>query len=45
MAQITVTSDTLIVEITGMDRLWALTSRLEVPIRCVRAVSARGAAG
>jgi len=32
MAQIELTPDTLIVHITGIDRLWALKSHLDIPL-------------
>jgi hypothetical protein len=40
MAQVSIHADTLIVEIEGMDRLWALKSRLEIPLANVRGVTA-----
>jgi hypothetical protein len=36
MAQVHVDGDNLIVEIEGLDKLWALKSRLEIPLSNVR---------
>jgi hypothetical protein len=40
MAQIRIDGDTLVVEIEGLDKLWALTSRLEIPLGSVRGATA-----
>ncbi len=32
MAQLELTATTLIVQVRGMDKVWALTSRLEIPL-------------
>ena len=39
MAQIEITAKTLIVHITGADRLWALKSHLEIPLEHVTGAS------
>ncbi|MBN3928864.1 hypothetical protein IQ279_04270 [Streptomyces verrucosisporus] len=36
MARVTVADDTLTVEVEGLDKLWALRSRLEIPLANVR---------
>ncbi|MBM7491271.1 hypothetical protein JOD64_002493 [Micromonospora luteifusca] len=36
MAQVSIHRDTLVVEIEGLDKLWALKSRLEIPMVNVR---------
>jgi hypothetical protein len=36
MATVDIDGDTLVVEIEGLDRLWALRSRLEIPLANVR---------
>ncbi len=36
MARVTVTDDTLTVEVKGLDKLWAFKSRLEIPLANVR---------
>jgi hypothetical protein len=36
MAQITVEGDTLVVNVEGLDKLWALKSRLDIPLANVR---------
>jgi len=36
MAQVSISGDTLVVEIEGLNKLWALKSRLEIPLRNVR---------
>lgn len=36
MAVVSIDGDTLVVEIEGMDKLWALKSRLEIPLANVR---------
>ena len=38
-ASITLTPDTLIIDIEGTDKLWALKSRLQVPLANVAAVA------
>ncbi|GIF19148.1 hypothetical protein BJ973_006195 [Actinoplanes tereljensis] len=40
MAQIKIDGDQLIVEIEGWDKLWALKSRLEIPLANVRGATA-----
>ncbi|MEU4243166.1 hypothetical protein [Actinoplanes sp. NPDC026619] len=40
MAQINIDGDNLIVEIEGWDKLWALKSRLEIPLANVRGATA-----
>ncbi|MFC4149858.1 hypothetical protein ACFO0M_26710 [Micromonospora mangrovi] len=40
MATAHIDNDTLIVEIEGLDRLWTLKSRLEIPLRNVRGATA-----
>ncbi|MEV4199767.1 hypothetical protein [Micromonospora globbae] len=40
MAKVRVDNDRLIVEIEGLDKLWALRSRLEVPLLNVRGITA-----
>jgi hypothetical protein len=40
MARVTLDGDNLVVEIEGMDKLWALKSRLIVPLDKVRGVTA-----
>lgn len=40
MAQITVHEDELVVDVEGMDRLWALRSRLTIPLAHVRGATA-----
>lgn len=36
MANVSVTGDTLVVELEGLDKLWAFRSRIEIPLRNVR---------
>jgi hypothetical protein len=36
MARVTIEDNTLIIEIEGLDKLWALKSRLDIPITNVR---------
>ncbi|MGW4896654.1 hypothetical protein ACWEQL_31015 [Kitasatospora sp. NPDC004240] len=36
MASVSVTDSTLVVEIEGLDRLWAVKSRIEIPLGNVR---------
>ncbi|GHH63399.1 hypothetical protein ACFXKJ_13660 [Kitasatospora indigofera] len=36
MARVSVTDGTLVVEVEGIDKLWALKSRLEIPLANVR---------
>ncbi|MCP3819921.1 hypothetical protein NLX86_18005 [Streptomyces sp. A3M-1-3] len=36
MARVTIENDTLAVEIEGLDKLWALRSRLDIPLANVR---------
>ncbi len=36
MARVTVENDTLVVEVEGLDKLWALRSRLAIPLANVR---------
>jgi hypothetical protein len=40
MAQVSITGDDLIVDVEGLDKLWALKSRLTVPLANVRGVTA-----
>ncbi|NUW30013.1 hypothetical protein HTZ77_00990 [Nonomuraea sp. SMC257] len=40
MAQISIDGDTLVVEIEGLDKLWALKSRLAIPLANVRGATA-----
>jgi len=40
MAQVTIRDTTLVVEIEGLDKLWALKSRLEIPLANVRGATA-----
>lgn len=40
MATVTIDGDTLVVEIEGMDKLWALKSRLTIPLDKVRGATA-----
>jgi len=40
MALVNIVDDDLVVVIEGLDKLWALTSRLVVPLRCVRGATA-----
>ncbi|KQV04684.1 MULTISPECIES: hypothetical protein [unclassified Kitasatospora] len=40
MAHVSVTGDTLTVEVEGLDRLWALKSRIEIPLRNIRGATA-----
>ncbi|MEV6970886.1 hypothetical protein AB0M47_37875 [Hamadaea sp. NPDC051192] len=40
MAQVSVDAGNLVVEIEGMDKLWALKSRLEIPLANVRGATA-----
>ncbi|MCP9956454.1 MULTISPECIES: hypothetical protein [Streptomyces] len=40
MADIRIAGDTLIVEMEGLDKLWALKSRLEIPLANVRGATA-----
>lgn len=40
MAHVRVENDTLVIEIQGLDKLWALKSRLEVPLSHVRGATA-----
>ncbi len=40
MAQVRIDGDTLVVEIKGLDKLWALKSRLEIPLVNVRGATA-----
>jgi hypothetical protein len=40
MAQVSIDGDTLIVEIEGLDKLWALKSRLAIPLANVRGATA-----
>lgn len=36
MARVNIDGDTLVVEMEGLDKLWALKSRLEIPLENVR---------
>ncbi|GAA3376066.1 hypothetical protein GCM10020367_46300 [Streptomyces sannanensis] len=36
MARVTIENDVLTVEVQGLDKVWALKSRLEIPLRNVR---------
>lgn len=40
MAIVSIDGDNLVVQIQGMDKLWALTSRLVIPLSSVRGVTA-----
>jgi hypothetical protein len=40
MAQVRIDRDTLVVEVEGLDKLWALKSRLEIPLVSVRGATA-----
>jgi hypothetical protein len=40
MAQVTIAGDDLIVDVEGLDKLWALKSRLTVPLGNVRGATA-----
>lgn len=40
MAQVDINGETLVVEIEGWDKLWALKSRLEIPLANVRGATA-----
>jgi hypothetical protein len=40
MATVSIDNDTLVVEIEGLDKLWALKSRLEIPLANVRGATA-----
>lgn len=40
MAQVRIDGETLIVEMEGLDKLWALKSRLELPLANVRGATA-----
>lgn len=40
MAQVRIDGDALVVEIEGLDKLWALKSRLEIPLVNVRGATA-----
>ncbi|GAA5016455.1 hypothetical protein [Kitasatospora paranensis] len=40
MARLSVADGTLIVEVEGLDKLWALRSRLEIPLANVRGATA-----
>jgi hypothetical protein len=40
MADVRIDSDNLIIEMEGLDKLWALKSRLEIPLRNVRGATA-----
>ena len=40
MAKVTLDDENLIVEMQGLDKLWALKSRLEIPLRNVRGATA-----
>lgn len=40
MAEVRIDKDTLVVEIEGLDKLWALKSRLEIPLCNVRGATA-----
>lgn len=40
MAQVTIAGDDLIVDVQGLDKLWALKSRLTVPLANVRGATA-----
>ena len=42
MVQISVNGDTLTVEVLGWSKLWCLKSRLDVPLGCIRQVTADG---
>ncbi|HEV3113550.1 MAG TPA: hypothetical protein VGY99_23950 [Candidatus Binataceae bacterium] len=43
MVEISVDGVTLVVEVLGWSKLWCLKSRLDIPLRCVRQVTANGA--
>ncbi|MFE6872452.1 hypothetical protein ACFVFS_38650 [Kitasatospora sp. NPDC057692] len=36
MARVSITDQTLVVELEGLDRLWAIRSRIEIPLTNVR---------
>ncbi|MEO3779223.1 hypothetical protein ABGB16_20730 [Micromonospora sp. B11E3] len=40
MAKVYIDNDTLVIEIEGLDKLWALKSRLEIPLPNVRGATA-----
>jgi hypothetical protein len=40
MAQVSIDGDTLVIEMEGLDKLWALKSRLAVPLANVRGATA-----
>jgi hypothetical protein len=40
MVQITIENDTLIMEVEGLDKMWSLKSRLEIPLKHVSGVRA-----
>jgi hypothetical protein len=40
MTKVSIDGDTLIVEIEGLDKLWAVKSRLEIPLGSVRGATA-----
>jgi hypothetical protein len=40
MVEITIQDDTAVFEVQGLDKLWALKSRLEIPLENIRAVRA-----
>lgn len=39
-AEVSITGDTLVVEVRGLDKLWALKSRLEIPLANVAGATA-----
>jgi hypothetical protein len=43
MVEISIEGNTLVVEVMGWSKLWCLKSRLDIPLRCVRQVTADGA--
>jgi hypothetical protein len=40
MARVSISGDELIVDVEGLDKLWALTSRLSIPLANVRGATA-----
>lgn len=40
MARVHIDGDNLVVSIEGLDKIWAMKSRLTIPLRCVRGATA-----
>ena len=40
MVELTIRGDKLRLQVKGLDRLWAMRSRLDIPVSCVRSVRA-----